>query len=78
MSERDEVGDHAVIFAKAVPVPVEWSVTCPTCGDAVDCHMSESDSGAFVPGDEDGCPFVSCRCGTYIEPFTVAINRVRG
>lgn len=75
MSERDEVGDHAV-FALAVPRPVEWAVVCPTCGDSRDCDMSEDIDGSFVPGDEDGCPFVQCACGTIIKASRVKISAV--
>lgn len=72
MSEHDEFGgDHAVIFVQAVPRPTEWVVVCPTCGDSLDCPMGEEIDGSFFAGDEDGCPFVQCACGTVIEPKSV-------
>jgi hypothetical protein len=77
MSERDEPGDSVHIFRTAAPYPVEWCVVCPTCGETVDCTLSQNDSGAYQSGDADGNPFVDCECGTTIEPLPVSLSLCR-
>lgn len=65
--------DHPVVSEMAEPRPTEWHVECPTCGAAVECEMREDDHCVYRSGDTFGDPFVTCGCGTVIEPTPVTI-----
>lgn len=67
-----------VKIERGTPMPVGWSVTCPTCGASVGCQMAECDDGAtWVSRDDYGDPYVTCECGAVIEPTSVVVSEIQ-
>lgn len=64
-----------VKIEQSAPRPVVWEVACPSCGNGVECSMNEGHDGAtWSSGDLFGDPFVTCDCGTVIEPTEVVVT----
>lgn len=76
------VGDEDIQFELGVPVPSEWTISCPWCGGPVDVQMRENDAGNFE-GAMDDCPgnaFAECPvsdCGCHIEIATMIVAPLR-
>lgn len=65
---------HDVIVTRCAPTPVFWEVTCPECGEPVECDMREQIDRSWRCGDDFGDPFVVCQCGAVIEPVTMIVE----
>jgi phage terminase large subunit GpA-like protein len=56
------------------PMPTEWQVACPSCGEQIAHEMEEDVDGSFSKSDRDGSPIVDCQCGCFFIPANVFIQ----
>jgi hypothetical protein len=59
---------------RPTPIPTDWDVQCPACGENISCEMEQEVDGSFSKADRDGDPVVNCECGCFFIPANVTVR----